>query len=76
MRPSAGFAPSGDETDTDRSELDAALREQPEAADALLLGRVTFEQFRGYWPVHRRRAPGPATVAAPVACRFQVREQG
>jgi hypothetical protein len=27
----------------------AAIREQREAADALLLGRVTFEQMRGYW---------------------------
>jgi dihydrofolate reductase len=28
-----------------------ALRKQREAADALLLGRVTFEQMGGYWPL-------------------------
>ena len=28
-----------------------AIREQREAADALLLGRVTFEDMRGYWPL-------------------------
>ena len=44
------FAPAGDE-DFDQSDLNAALREQAEAADALLLGRVTFEEFRGYWPL-------------------------
>ena len=27
------------------------MREQSEAADALLLGRVTFEEMRGYWPL-------------------------
>ena len=42
------FAPAGDD---DQSDLDAALHEQAEAADALLLGRVTFEEFRGYWPL-------------------------
>jgi dihydrofolate reductase len=44
------FAPAGAE-DVDQSDLNRALREQAEAADALLLGRVTFEQFRGYWPL-------------------------
>jgi dihydrofolate reductase len=44
------FAPAGDE-EVDQSDLNAALREQAEAADALLLGRVTFEEFRGYWPL-------------------------
>ncbi len=31
--------------------FEAALGEQFEAADALPLGRVTFEQMRGYWPL-------------------------
>ncbi len=33
------------------SDVETALRQQREAADALLLGRVTFEQMRGYWPL-------------------------
>ena len=34
----------------DQSDLLDAQREQREAADAFLVGRVTFEQMRGYWP--------------------------
>jgi dihydrofolate reductase len=44
------FAPAGAE-EVDQSDINEALREQAEAADALLLGRVTFEEFRGYWPL-------------------------
>ena len=44
------FAPAGDE-EIDQSDLNEAVREQASAADAVLLGRVTFEQFRGYWPL-------------------------
>jgi dihydrofolate reductase len=44
------FAPGGDEDD-DQSDVVDALREQWETADAVLLGRVTFEQMRGYWPL-------------------------
>jgi dihydrofolate reductase len=44
------FNPAGDD-DVDQSDVIAAIREQREAADALLLGRVTFEQMRGYWPL-------------------------
>ena len=44
------FAPGGGE-DGDQSDVVDALREQGEAADALLLGRVTFEDMRGYWPL-------------------------
>ena len=40
------FAPSGEE-DVDQSDLNEALREQAAAADAVLLGRVTFEEMRG-----------------------------
>jgi dihydrofolate reductase len=43
------FAPGGGE-DGDQSDVVDSLREQGEAADALLLGRVTFEDMRGYWP--------------------------
>lgn len=44
------FAPAGDGADVDNSDIETALREQTEAEDALLLGRSTFEEFRGYWP--------------------------
>src|SRR5688572_20390496 len=43
------FAPTGDD-DVDQSDLIAAIAEQREAADAFLVGRVTFEEMRGYWP--------------------------
>ena len=36
--------------DVDQSDLEEALTRQREAADAFLVGRVTFEQMRGYWP--------------------------
>jgi dihydrofolate reductase len=44
------FSPAGDE-EVDQSDINDALREQAGAADALLLGRVTFEEMRGYWPL-------------------------
>jgi dihydrofolate reductase len=44
------FAPSGDE-EVDQSDIIAALREQQEGADAVLFGRVTFEEMRSYWPL-------------------------
>jgi dihydrofolate reductase len=44
------FNPAGDDAEVDRSDVTTALREQSDAADGLLLGRVTFEQLRGYWP--------------------------
>ncbi len=44
------FAPSGDDAEADQSDIEAATREHFEAADAFLVGRVTFEQMRGYWP--------------------------
>ena len=39
------FDPAGGKDDV--SDVETALRKQREAADALLLGRVTFEQMRG-----------------------------
>ena len=44
------FEPSG-EDNVDQSDVEAAIREQSAAADAVLFGRVTFEQMRGYWPL-------------------------
>lgn len=43
------FAPS-DEDAIDESDHIAAMRRQTEQADAVLMGRVTFEEMRGYWP--------------------------
>lgn len=43
------FAPAGDD-DVDQSDLIAAIAEQRDAADAFLVGRITFEEMRGYWP--------------------------
>ena len=43
------FAPAGDAA-VDESDIQDELRRQMAREDALLLGRVTFEAFRGYWP--------------------------
>jgi dihydrofolate reductase len=53
------FAP-GEDGDTDQSDVIDALREQWEGADAMLLGRVTFEQMRGYWPLQTDDTTGIA----------------
>jgi dihydrofolate reductase len=47
---SEGWFDVTDNPQVDQSDLQAALREQSEAADAVLFGRVTFEEMRGYWP--------------------------
>ena len=47
---SAGWFSVADNADADQSDLVAALRQQSQAADAVLFGRVTFEEMRGYWP--------------------------
>lgn len=43
------FDPKGLEG-VDNTQLLAEMRRQDERADALLLGRRTFQDFRGYWP--------------------------
>jgi dihydrofolate reductase len=45
-----GWFDVADDPEADQSDLQAALQEQSEAADAVLFGRVTFEEMRGYWP--------------------------
>jgi dihydrofolate reductase len=45
------FTPAGDDLDVDQSDVVAVITEQREAADAFLVGRVTFEEMRGYWPL-------------------------
>lgn len=52
------FTSSDGESDVDSSDLLEVLREQREAADAFLVGRVTFEQMRGYWPQQADDATG------------------
>jgi dihydrofolate reductase len=42
------FDPLSEEVD--QSDITAANAEQQEAAEALLVGRNTFESFRGFWP--------------------------
>jgi dihydrofolate reductase len=44
------FSPAGPGGSDDTSDIEAMLRGHMEAQDALLLGRVTFESFREYWP--------------------------
>jgi dihydrofolate reductase len=44
------FSPADNDDVVDSSDLVATLREHMKAQDALLLGRVTFESFREYWP--------------------------
>ena len=48
-------------------ELTAELRRQDETADALLLGRQTFEDFRGYWPDQTDDPSGVADYINSVA---------
>jgi dihydrofolate reductase len=43
------FKPQG-QGDTDQSDLIDELRRQDSSADALVTGRRTFEDLRGYWP--------------------------
>ncbi len=52
------FSPSGEDEAVDESDIIAAVREQSASSDALLVGRVTFEQFRGYWPQQTDDATG------------------
>ncbi|MFD0856894.1 dihydrofolate reductase family protein [Actinomadura adrarensis] len=47
---SEGWFSVVDDPDIDQSDLAATLREHSEASDAMLFGRQTFEDMRGYWP--------------------------
>ena len=46
------FDPQGQDG-VDTSDLMEELRRQDSTADGLLLGRQTFEDFRGYWPLQK-----------------------
>ena len=61
------FDPAGADTEIDQADVEAVIREQSEAADALLLGRVTFEQLRGYWPLQTHDTTGVADYLNRVA---------
>jgi dihydrofolate reductase len=51
----------------DAADVDEALREQRDRADALLLGRATFEAFRSYWPNQVDNPSGTALYLDTVA---------
>ena len=44
------FAPSGAEPTTTSPRCEPSRNGSARSADAVLLGRLTFESFRGYWP--------------------------
>lgn len=46
-----GWFDPGGGMDVDITDVQAAMKEQGARSDALLLGRQTFEDFRGYWPL-------------------------
>jgi dihydrofolate reductase len=54
------FDPAGEE-EVDQSDVIKAIREQMATTDALLVGRVTFEQLRGYWPHQADDVTGGST---------------
>jgi dihydrofolate reductase len=53
---SGWFSPAGDESDV--SDIRAELQKMMERQGALLLGRVTFDEFRGYWPLQTHDTTG------------------
>lgn len=52
---------------SDTGDVDRALAEQRERADALLLGRSTFEAFRDYWPKQTDNPSGTSQYLNQVA---------
>jgi dihydrofolate reductase len=62
-----GWFSVADDASVDQSDVVAALREQSEAADAVLFGRVTFEEMRGYWPEQTGDTTGVADYLNTVA---------
>ncbi|HEY0454200.1 dihydrofolate reductase family protein [Actinophytocola sp.] len=60
------FAPAG-AAGVDQSDVIAAIAEHRAAADGFLVGRVTFEQLRGYWPKQTDDRTGVAGYLDTVA---------
>ena len=52
------FEPGDADEDVDMSDVMDAIRLQRDAADAVLFGRVTFEQMRSYWPLQTEDTTG------------------
>ncbi|GAA1074053.1 dihydrofolate reductase family protein [Nocardiopsis composta] len=52
------FGPGGSDPDADESDILEELKRQMAEEQALLLGRVTFEELRGYWPAHAGEPDG------------------
>jgi dihydrofolate reductase len=44
------FMPTGSEDEVDAAELTELSRQHRDGADAVLLGRITYADFEGYWP--------------------------
>jgi dihydrofolate reductase len=52
------FSAAGADEGDDSADLVATLRKHMKAQDGLVLGRVTFESFREYWPKQREDTTG------------------
>jgi dihydrofolate reductase len=52
------FTPAGDEEAVDNSDIEGVLHQHMAQQDGLLLGRVTFEEMRGYWPLQTNDTTG------------------
>ena len=64
---SGGWFQPGDAGDTDVTDLIEVIGEQMRAADAFLVGRVTFEEMRGYWPLQTDDQTGVSAYLNQVA---------
>ncbi|GAA1618309.1 dihydrofolate reductase family protein [Kribbella sancticallisti] len=62
-----GWFDPGDDGDADMTDVVAVLAKQSEAADALVLGRQTFEDMRGYWPLQTDDTTGISDYLNTVA---------
>jgi dihydrofolate reductase len=69
---SAGWFGVADDPGVDQSDLQATLQAQAEAADAVLFGRVTFEEMRGYWPQQTDDTTGVTDYAAGLVDEYRL----